>query len=114
MSDQISGLNHLNRANPEKPLDPLPVQARTAAAYPKAADGPGGKPSPAAEKPQAEPKETAGLANMANVRLEFRVNEKTNDVTVVIYDKTTDHVVRTIPQEEMKNLRSGDLVRMGA
>jgi hypothetical protein len=114
MSDQISGLNHLNRATPEKPLDPLPQPARMAAAYPKAVDGPGGKPAPAAEKSQPEPKETAGLASMANVRLEFRVDEKTNAVTVVIFDKATDHVVRTIPQEEMKNLRNGDLVQVGA
>ena len=118
MTDQISGLNRANQITVEKGIDPN-VVARAAAANPKAVEVYGGKAAApvekareTADKPREEPKEQTGLANMANTRLVFRVDEKTNDVTVLIYDKATDKVVRTIPPDELKNLQQGELVRL--
>ncbi|NLF49711.1 MAG: flagellar protein FlaG, partial [Leptolinea sp.] len=45
-----------------------------------------------------------------NTRLQFRVDEKTNDVTILIKDKDTDKVIRTIPPEAIKDIPAGQLM----
>ena len=70
------------------------------------------------EKPvqQAKPAEQTTPAPVLNgdVRLKFIVDAKTNDVTVLVLDKTSRQIIRTIPTEELKNLTRGDLVTIFA
>jgi uncharacterized FlaG/YvyC family protein len=45
-----------------------------------------------------------------NTSLQFRVDEKTNQVTILIKDKDTDKVIRTIPPEAIKDIPTGQLM----
>jgi uncharacterized FlaG/YvyC family protein len=49
-----------------------------------------------------------------DVRLKFVVDSKTNDVTVLVLDKNSRQIIRTIPTDELKNLTRGDLVTVFA
>lgn len=49
-----------------------------------------------------------------DVRLKFIVDSKTNDVTVLVLDKASRQIIRTIPNDELKNLTRGDLVTVFA
>ncbi|MRS03752.1 hypothetical protein EG832_11115 [bacterium] len=49
-----------------------------------------------------------------DVRLKFIVDAKTNDVTVLVLDKTSRQIIRTIPTDELKNLTRGELVTIFA
>jgi flagellar protein FlaG len=44
-------------------------------------------------------------------RLQFQVDAKTNDVIILIMDKNSDQVVRTIPSEAIKDLPPGQLLQ---
>jgi uncharacterized FlaG/YvyC family protein len=52
----------------------------------------------------------SSAANNGATRLQFRVDDKTNDVTIMIMDKATDKVVRTIPPEAIKDIPVGQLM----
>jgi uncharacterized FlaG/YvyC family protein len=52
----------------------------------------------------------ASAASAGATRLQFRVDEKTNDVTIMIMDKATDKVIRTIPPEAIKDIPIGQLM----
>lgn len=81
-------------------------------------------PSPAesTEKVEAAPKQVESKASESgqtpvlngDVRLKFIVDSKTNDVTVLVLDKTSRQIIRTIPTDELKNLTRGDLVTIFA
>jgi hypothetical protein len=47
-----------------------------------------------------------------NVRLQFEIDAETQDVTVLILDKASQKVLRTIPPEEMTKLQAGDLLEL--
>lgn len=49
-----------------------------------------------------------------DVRLKFIVDAKTNDVTVLVLDKASRQIIRTIPTDELKNLTRGELVTVFA
>ena len=49
-----------------------------------------------------------------NVHLKFVVDQKTNDVTVLVLDRANRQVIRTIPTDELANLSRGDLVEVFA
>jgi uncharacterized FlaG/YvyC family protein len=49
-------------------------------------------------------------AKSNETKLQFRVDEKTNDVTIMIMDKATDKVIRTIPPEAIKDIPIGQLM----
>ena len=68
------------------------------------------------EKPvEQKPTETAAAPVLnGDVRLKFLVDAKTNDVTVLVLDKTSRQIIRTIPTDELKNLTRGDLVTIFA
>lgn len=84
------------------------------------------RPAEATEKPEAappqekqqveaKPSETSSAPVLnGDVRLKFVVDSKTNDVTVLVLDKTSRQIIRTIPTEELKNLTRGDLVTVFA
>lgn len=66
-----------------------------------------------ANKAEPEPKkEPSPASKLLSISLEFQVDESTNDVTVVVLDKSSHKVIRTIPADELKNLREGDLFEL--
>ncbi|HEX7555137.1 MAG TPA: flagellar protein FlaG [Leptolinea sp.] len=67
------------------------------------------KPKTAVRQQEAK---TAYASNLAgnNTKLQFRVDDKTNDVTIMIMDKATDKVIRTIPPEAIKDIPTGQLM----
>ena len=82
-------------------------------------------PAETSEKVTAAPKDKASEPTKAadtasspvlngDVRLKFIVDSKTNDVTVLVLDKTSRQIIRTIPTDELKNLTRGDLVTIFA
>jgi uncharacterized FlaG/YvyC family protein len=69
--------------------------------------------SPQEEKKISSERKSQPVQNsLADLRLKFRVDPDSNDVTVLIMDKATDKVIRTIPPEELKNLREGGLIEL--
>jgi len=62
----------------------------------------------------AKPAETALPVTNAhsNVFLKFRVDEKTNDLTVFVIDRASRQVLRTIPSDELTHMHSGDLLKL--
>lgn len=81
-------------------------------------------PAEAPERVEAAPQEKPNEVKTAesasspvlngDVRLKFLVDAKTNDVTVLVLDKASRQIIRTIPTEELKNLTRGDLVTIFA
>lgn len=49
---------------------------------------------------------------LSDVRLRFQVDQETHDVTVLVLDKKTNDLIRTIPPEELKKFREGDMVAL--
>lgn len=47
-----------------------------------------------------------------DVSLKFRIDAKTNDVTILVLDRANQKVVRTIPPEELNKLDPGELLEM--
>jgi uncharacterized FlaG/YvyC family protein len=70
----------------------------------------------ASQEKAAETKSTDANSPVLNgdVRLKFIVDSKTNDVTVLVLDKTSRQIIRTIPNDELKKLTQGDLVTVFA
>ncbi|NTU61608.1 MAG: flagellar protein FlaG [Caldiserica bacterium] len=64
------------------------------------------------EQKASEP--TSAPVLNGDVRLKFIVDGKTNDVTVLVLDKASRQIIRTIPTDELKNLTQGDLVSIFA
>ena len=52
---------------------------------------------------------TANRVRLADVNLKFQVDPETQEVTVLILDRATRKVIRTIPAEEIKKIRPGEL-----
>jgi len=47
-----------------------------------------------------------------NVHLQFKIDPDTNDITVIVMDKESEQVIRTIPPEELSELVEGDLLEV--
>ena len=60
------------------------------------------------------PKLVPSQESYHNVRLHFRVDPKTHEVTVLMVDKASHRVIRSIPPEEIGKLNEGDLVELFA
>jgi uncharacterized FlaG/YvyC family protein len=62
------------------------------------------------------PQQTASLQSVVDaphdVRLNFKIESGTNDITVVVVDKTTDRIIRTIPPDELRRLGEGSLIQL--
>jgi uncharacterized FlaG/YvyC family protein len=54
------------------------------------------------------------VGNASNVSLQFRVDDKTKDVTVFVVDRKSKKVLRSIPASELAKLQSGDLLKLTA
>lgn len=79
-------------------------QQQAAAVIPQSA-----KPAePKVEEKKAEsPKQSAVLTS--EVRLKFIVNENTHDITILVVDRASKKVIRSIPPEEMGTFQQGDI-----
>ncbi len=67
------------------------------------------KPKSAVKQQEARSAYATNVAG-SGTRLQFRVDDKTNDVTIMIMDKETDKVIRTIPPEAIKDIPTGQLM----
>lgn len=63
---------------------------------------------------QPESVSAALVSNMSNISLQFRVDEKTKDVTIFVVDRKSKKVLRSIPSSELAKLRAGDLLKLTA
>lgn len=77
-----------------------------------AADPPAVSTPPKAEPAPAEKEAPAPADSFRNIRLQFKIDPKTNDVTVLMVDVNARKVVRSIPAEELQRLDQGELVQM--
>jgi flagellar protein FlaG len=68
--------------------------------------------SKAAQPKPAAANEKPSPLMMANVSLKFEVDEKTNEITIKIMDEKSKKVIRSIPPEELKDLRDGVMVEL--
>lgn len=66
------------------------------------------KPASATSQPV---KSNQAASAYAQTRLQFQVDSKTNDVIILIKDKDSDKIVRTIPAEAIKDLPPGQILQ---
>lgn len=55
-----------------------------------------------------------GTRPLGDVTLRFEIDSQTHDVTILILDKASRQVVRTIPPEEMARMDPGELLQLFA
>jgi uncharacterized FlaG/YvyC family protein len=56
----------------------------------------------------------ASSNKLSNIRLKFRVNDETNEITILVLDQASKEVIRTIPADEMAKMHPGDLLNLFA
>ena len=56
----------------------------------------------------------AAVSSPLDINLRFRIDQKTQDVTVFLLNQHTREVIRTIPPSELAKLKPGDLVNLFA
>jgi hypothetical protein len=49
---------------------------------------------------------------MRNLKPQFRVDPETSDITVLMVDSKSGRVMRTIPADELRKLKEGELVQL--
>jgi uncharacterized FlaG/YvyC family protein len=59
--------------------------------------------------PEIEPKSSNLLGEMS---LKFEIDSETHDVTILLLDRSSQRVVRTIPPDEMSKLNPGELLQL--
>ena len=52
--------------------------------------------------------------NIANIAIHFNVDEETNRLVVIVTERESGRVVRTIPASEFEKLQAGDLLKLRA
>jgi FlaG protein len=65
------------------------------------------------EKDENAP-EKKSQGQMSDVSLRFKIDDQTHDLTILILDRASRKVVRTIPPDEIQNLKPGDLLELFA
>ena len=69
------------------------------------------KEQPANATPQeSSPEQSLIKSRFPDVGLRFLVDPKTNQLTVLVMDRTNKSIIRSIPPEELSKLNEGDLV----
>jgi hypothetical protein len=97
--------------NPFAPLGNLNTEL--ASRLDQAQQAPGAKADPPARPDGAAgSRSTPDARPLPNISLHFKIDSQTNQVTVLILDKATREVIRTIPPEELKELRQGELLEL--
>jgi uncharacterized FlaG/YvyC family protein len=65
------------------------------------------------EKPQPEVETAATQENsLENVSIHFRLDDKTNTVTIFLVDRKSKKVLRSIPASELQKMQIGDLLKL--
>jgi len=65
------------------------------------------------EKAQVDTQtEVNNADSLANVSIHFRVDDKSNNVTVFLTDRKSKKVLRSIPASELQKLQIGDLLKL--
>lgn len=103
--EQINPINSVELAAPAA----QPVQIQTAAQV--KAPPPKVEAEPKESKPKVESKPMV-MGN--NVSLKFIVDNDSNNITVLVLDKTNNKIIRAIPPEELNNFKEGDLLSLFA
>lgn len=52
--------------------------------------------------------------HLSNISIHFNVDDETNRLIVIVTERETGRVIRTIPASEFDKLRAGDLLRLAA
>jgi uncharacterized FlaG/YvyC family protein len=52
--------------------------------------------------------------NLANISIHFNVDDETNRLVVVVTERKSGRVIRTIPASELEKMQAGDLLRLAA
>jgi uncharacterized FlaG/YvyC family protein len=69
--------------------------------------------SVSAEKSESPPVIEPKSSNLlGEVSLKFEIDSETHDVTILLLDRTSQRVVRTIPPDEMSKLNPGELLQL--
>lgn len=63
-----------------------------------------------AQKSNQKPAQAVG----SDISLRFQVDPDTNQITVLVLDRASEKVIRTIPAEEMNKLSSGEILSLFA
>jgi uncharacterized FlaG/YvyC family protein len=66
------------------------------------------KPATASSQPV---KATRAASAYSATKMQFQVDSKTNDVIILIRDKDTDKIIRTIPGEAIKDIPPGQILQ---
>jgi hypothetical protein len=60
----------------------------------------------------SEPTKPAASDPIRDLRLQFRVDPRTNDIVVLMIDRATKRVVRAIPPQELAKFDKGQLLEL--
>jgi hypothetical protein len=52
--------------------------------------------------------------NLANISIHFNVDDETNRLVVVVTERKSGRVIRTIPASELEKMQAGDLLKLAA
>ncbi len=50
--------------------------------------------------------------NLSNISIHFNVDEETNHLVVVVTERKSGRVIRTIPASELEKMQAGDLLKL--
>ena len=67
---------------------------------------------PAEKPPEKQAQSSLPITTGSDTFLKFMVDKKTNDITVYIVDRASHKVMRSIPPNEVNNLKAGDLLKL--
>ncbi len=51
---------------------------------------------------------------LANISIHFNVDDETNRLVVVVTERNSGRVIRTIPADELEKMQAGDLLKLAA
>jgi hypothetical protein len=52
--------------------------------------------------------------NLSNISIHFNVDDETNHLIVVVTERKSGRVIRTIPASELEKMQAGDLLKLAA
>lgn len=58
--------------------------------------------------------ETDNIKNMTNISIHFDVDEDTKRLVVIVTDRDSGRILRTIPANELDKMQAGDLLKLKA
>jgi uncharacterized FlaG/YvyC family protein len=67
------------------------------------------------QKPTQEVKSTVPMYTFpGNTRLIYKVDETNHEIIVMVVDEASSKIIRTVPDDAMKDSQSGDLIQKSA